>query len=97
MDLQLADKLALVSGSTKGIGLAIATGLAREDANVIINGRSEDSVDGAFAKIRETVPDAKLGSFAGDLSDALVVEKLAKQFPAVDMAMLTRLKAIGFG
>ncbi len=85
MDLQLADKLALVSGSTKGIGLAIATGLAREGVNVIINGRSEESVDGAFAKIRETVPDAKLGGFAGDLSDALVVDKLMKQFPAVDI------------
>jgi NAD(P)-dependent dehydrogenase (short-subunit alcohol dehydrogenase family) len=85
MDLRLADKLALVSGSTKGIGLAIATGLAREGVNVIINGRSEESVDGAFAKIRETVPDAKLGSFAGDLSDALVVDKLVNNFPAVDI------------
>jgi NAD(P)-dependent dehydrogenase (short-subunit alcohol dehydrogenase family) len=85
MDLQLTDKLALVSGSTKGIGLAIATGLAREGANVIISGRSEESVDVAFAKIRETVPNAKLGSFAGDLSDALVVDKLVKQFPTVDI------------
>ena len=40
MDLKLTDKLALVSGSTKGIGLAIATGLAREGAKVIINGRT---------------------------------------------------------
>ncbi len=39
MDLKLSDKLALVSGSTKGIGLAIATGLAREGARVIVNGR----------------------------------------------------------
>jgi NAD(P)-dependent dehydrogenase (short-subunit alcohol dehydrogenase family) len=85
MDLQLADKLALVSGSTKGIGLAIATGLAREGANVIVNGRSEESVDGAFAKIRETVPAAKLGRFAGDLSDATVVKKLVNNFPAVDI------------
>ena len=85
MDLQLTDKLALVSGSTKGIGLAIATGLAREGANVIVNGRSEESVDGAFAKIRETVPAAKLGGFAGDLSDATVVEKLVNNFPAVDI------------
>jgi NAD(P)-dependent dehydrogenase (short-subunit alcohol dehydrogenase family) len=85
MDLQLTDKLALVSGSTKGIGLAIATGLAREGANVIINGRSEESIDAALAKIRETLPNAKLGGFAGDLSDAAVVEKLVKQFPAVDI------------
>ncbi|MEI9960722.1 MAG: hypothetical protein WDM76_06215 [Limisphaerales bacterium] len=54
MDLQLTDKLALVSGSTKGIGLAIATGLAREGARVIVNGAhgkiSFRSVRGKFAK-----------------------------------------------
>ena len=60
MDLQLTDKLALVSGSTKGIGLAIATGLAREGARVIINGRTEKSVSAALAKIRAAVPAAKL-------------------------------------
>jgi NAD(P)-dependent dehydrogenase (short-subunit alcohol dehydrogenase family) len=85
MDLQLTDKLALVSGSTKGIGLAIATGLAREGANVIINGRSEESIDAALAKIRETLPGAKLGGFAGDLANATVVEKLVNDFPAVDI------------
>jgi NAD(P)-dependent dehydrogenase (short-subunit alcohol dehydrogenase family) len=85
MDLQLADKLALVSGSTKGIGLAIATGLAREGANVIINGRSEESIDAALAKIRETLPNAKLGGFAGDFANVTVVEKLVNDFPAVDI------------
>ncbi|MEJ0089063.1 MAG: SDR family oxidoreductase [Limisphaerales bacterium] len=85
MDLQLTDKLALVSGSTKGIGLAIATGLAREGANVIINGRSEESIDTALAKVREILPNAKLGGFAGDLADATVVEKLVNNFPAVDI------------
>ncbi len=85
MDLQLADKLALVSGSTKGIGLAIATGLAREGAKVIVNGRSESSVSTALGKINQAVPRAKLTGFAGDLSDAPVVEKLTKQFPNVDI------------
>lgn len=85
MDLQLADKVALVSGSTKGIGLAIVTGLAREGANVIVNGRSEQSIDVAFAKIRQTVPNAKLGAFAGDLADATIVERLVNNFPAVDI------------
>ncbi len=60
MDLQLTDKLALVSGSTKGIGLAIATGLAREGATVIVNGRTGKSVADALAKISGTVPAAKL-------------------------------------
>ena len=86
MDLQLTDKLALVSGSTKGIGLAIATGLAREGAKVIINGRTEKSVVDAQLKIHNAVPGAKLlESFAGDLSDAAVVEKLVKRFPSVDI------------
>lgn len=85
MDLQLAGKLALVSGSTKGIGLAIAAGLAREGAKAIINGRTEKSVSAALAKIRQAVPEAKLESFVGDLSDAAATEKLIKQFPAVDI------------
>jgi NAD(P)-dependent dehydrogenase (short-subunit alcohol dehydrogenase family) len=85
MDLKLADKLAVVSGSTKGIGLAIATGLAREGAKVIVNGRSEKSVSDALAKIRQTIPNAKLESFAGDLSDADTTAALIKRFPAVDI------------
>jgi len=85
MDLQLSDKVALVSGSTKGIGLAIATGLAREGARVIVNGRSDESVNEALAKIRQAVPDAKLQSFAGDLSSAAGVDQLVSQFPAVDI------------
>src|SRR3984957_20039447 len=85
MDLQLTNKLALVSGSTKGIGLAIATGLAREGARVIINGREQKGVAAALDKIRDAVNAAKLESFAGDLSDAKVAEKLAKQFPDVEI------------
>ena len=85
MDLQLADKLALVSGSTKGIGLAIATGLAREGATVIINGRSDSSVAGAFAKISQAVPAAKLMRFTGDLASAAGVEKLTAELPVVDI------------
>jgi len=85
MNLQLTDKLALVSGSTKGIGFAIATGLAREGAKVIVNGRSAKSVDEALAKIRQTIPSAKLEGFAGDLADAAVVGRMEKEFPAVDI------------
>ncbi|HTV40279.1 MAG TPA: SDR family oxidoreductase [Candidatus Sulfotelmatobacter sp.] len=85
MDLQLTNKLALVSGSTKGIGLAIATGLAREGARVIINGRADKSVSEATANIRKAVPNAKLETFAGDLSNAAVAEKLAGQFPDVEI------------
>ena len=85
MDLQLTNKLALVSGSSKGIGFAIASGLAREGARVIINGRTDKSVSEAEAKIRKSVPNAKLEPFPGDLSNATNAEKLTKQFPDVEI------------
>jgi len=85
MNLQLTDKLALVSGSTKGIGLAIATGLAREGARVIINGRTQASVETALSKINQAIEAPKLEAFAGDLSDAGVVASLVNRFPAVDI------------
>ncbi|HLZ53255.1 MAG TPA: SDR family oxidoreductase [Verrucomicrobiae bacterium] len=86
MDLKLSDKLALVTGSTKGIGLAIATGLAREGATVIVNGRTEKSVINAQIKINKAVQDAKvLEGHAGDLSDKDTADELVKRFPAVDI------------
>jgi NAD(P)-dependent dehydrogenase (short-subunit alcohol dehydrogenase family) len=85
MDLQLTDKLALITGSTKGIGLAIAEGLAREGARVIVNGRTEKSVADALAEIRKRVPGAKAEGFAGDLSQAEVANNLVGRFPAVDI------------
>ena len=60
-------------------------GLAREGARVIINGRTEKSVSEAVGKIRQAVPGAKLESFAGDLADAIVSEKLTRQFPDVEV------------
>src|SRR6266851_64179 len=85
MNLELTDKTALVSGSTKGIGFAIATGLAREGARVIVNGRSEKAVAEAKEQIERTVPDAKIESFAGDLSTAEATETLLQRFPLVDI------------
>lgn len=85
MNLQLTNKTALVSGSTKGIGFAIASGLAREGARVIVNGRSEKAVAEARAQILQTLPDAGIESFAGDLSTAAATEKLLQRFPLVDI------------
>jgi len=85
MNLKLTDKTALVSGSTKGIGFAIATGLARESARVIVNGRSEKGVAEAKAQIRQAVPDAKIEGFAGDLSTAGATATLLQRFPVVDI------------
>ena len=85
MNLKLTDKTALVSGSTKGIGFAIATGLAHEGARVIVNGRSEKSVAEAKGQIEQAVPDARIESFAGDLSKAAAAETLLQRFPLVDI------------
>lgn len=85
MNLQIADSLALVSASSKGIGLAIARVLAAEGARVIINGRTEASVDEAVQRILQDVPEAKLEKFPGDLSNADVANRLAEKFPQVDI------------
>src|SRR5438034_6355843 len=85
MNLKLTDKTALVSASTKGIGFAIATGLASEGASVIVNGRSEKAVAEAKAQIKQTVPDARIETFAGDLSAAAVAKTLVQGFPLVDI------------
>jgi NAD(P)-dependent dehydrogenase (short-subunit alcohol dehydrogenase family) len=84
MDLQLAGKKALVSGSTAGIGLAIATLLAKEGAEVVINGRSERSVQQAIEDIQRATGKTVAG-FAGDLTQADVAEKLAATHPEVDV------------
>jgi NAD(P)-dependent dehydrogenase (short-subunit alcohol dehydrogenase family) len=85
MDLQLRDKLALVSGSTAGIGFAIANGLAREGARVIVNGRTNDRVNAAINRIRSDNPDAKLEEIAVDLGGAAGVEEAVRRFPEVDV------------
>ena len=84
MDLSLDGKLALISGSTAGIGLAIATALAHEGARVIINGRSQASVDDVVARLRSTARGDVQG-FAGDLGKAEAAEELARRYPNVEI------------
>lgn len=84
MNLQLTDKLALVTGSTAGIGRAICEALLREGARVIVNGRSQASVDEAVARLR-TDFGAHVLSFAGDLSTAAAAEELTTRFPDVEI------------
>jgi NAD(P)-dependent dehydrogenase (short-subunit alcohol dehydrogenase family) len=84
MNLALDGKLALISGSTAGIGLAIATTLAHEGARVIINGRHQASVDDAVARLRSTAR-GEVQGFAGDLAKAEVAEELARRHPNVEI------------
>ena len=85
MDLQLEGKTALVSGSTLGIGFAIASTLAREGATVIVNGRTRERVDQAIARITKDNPGAQLSGAAGDIATAAGAEAVAKQYPNVDI------------
>jgi NAD(P)-dependent dehydrogenase (short-subunit alcohol dehydrogenase family) len=70
MDLQLRGKRAIVTGSTAGIGLAIAIDLAREGATVVVNGRTQGRVDAALAQIRGEVREARVEGVAADLGSA---------------------------
>ncbi|HHP7245284.1 MAG TPA: SDR family NAD(P)-dependent oxidoreductase [Elainellaceae cyanobacterium] len=85
MDLQLAGKTALVSGSTAGIGYAIATRLATEGASVIINGRTQERVDEAIAQIQSDGISGKLMGIAADLSTADGVKQVVQHYPQVDI------------
>ena len=85
MDLGLKDRRALVSGSTAGIGLAIALELAREGAEVIVNGRTQARVEQALASIQAEVPRARLLGFAADLGSAQGVAQLVGQFSEIDV------------
>ena len=84
MDLQLKDKLAVVTGSTAGIGYAIAEALAREGARVVVNGRTQAAVSEAVTKIGE----GALG-FAGDLSSAEQAAALQQQAASVGETVTT--------
>ena len=85
MDLDLTGKLALVTGSTRGIGLATALGLARMGATVVVNGRTEAAVKEAVAKIKHAVAAAKIESAPLDLGTADGCIALSQRFPVVDI------------
>lgn len=85
MDLQLTGKLALVSGSTAGIGFSIAQALAREGARVIVNGRTEAAVERAVAQLRAASGPTAAEGFAGDLSTSEAAEDLVRRFPDVEI------------
>ena len=83
MDLKLHDKLALVTGSTAGIGRAIADALLREGARVILNGRSESAVREVAAELANV--GGTVLTFAGDLGTAQAADEVARRFPDVEI------------
>ena len=85
MDLGIKSKRAIVTGSTAGIGLAIATSLAREGANVVINGRSQSRVDEAIRQLKKDVPDAQATGVVCDMGTAVGAEALIKAVPDADI------------
>ena len=84
MDLKLKGKRALVTGSTAGIGAAIAAGLAREGARVIVTGRSSGGVEKAVRELKAESGGDLVG-FSGDLGTAAAVEDLVRGHPDVDI------------
>ena len=85
MDLQLTNKKALVSGSTAGIGLAIASLLAEEGAAVVVSGRLQERVDAAIKSIRQAVKNADISGVVADLGTIKGVELLTSKVGSVDI------------
>lgn len=85
MDLQLVGKTALVTGSTAGIGFAIAHSLANEGAHVYLNGRTQQGVDAALAAIRSQVETAQLDGIVADFSIPGSADVTIRELPTVDI------------
>ena len=85
MRIDLGGRRAVVSGSTGGIGLAIACGLAAAGAQVVVNGRGEGRVQTAVDAVRQAVPGAAVEGVAADLATAAGAEALIRQAPAADI------------
>lgn len=85
MQIDLTGRSALVTGSTQGIGLAIARGLAGAGAKVGINGRSEKSVSAAIDQLHSRLPDAELVAVPADVSGEEGAAQVARLLPDIDV------------
>src|SRR5947209_7416050 len=85
MDLQLTGKIAFVSGSTAGIGYAIAERLGKEGADIVINGRTEERVRIALAQIKKEVREVDVRGIAADLGTAAGCAEVVRQLPQVNI------------
>ena len=87
MDVDLHGLTALVSGSTQGIGYAIAAGLASAGADVVVNGREPARTEEAAARLRSDVPGAEVLALAADLATAEGAEILHDRVPELDVVV----------
>lgn len=85
MNIDLSQKTALVTGSTKGIGFAIARGLAASGATVVLNGRAQADVDASVARLLAELPKADVRGVAVDLATAEGCRKLQEAEPRIDV------------
>ncbi len=85
MDLQLTNRKALVTGSTGGIGFAIAQGLAAEGARVVLTGRTQANVDAASARLRAAQPNAQVDGVAADCATLVGAETVFAHVTDVDI------------
>ena len=85
MHIDLTGKTAIVTGSTGGIGFAIAKGLADSGASVVINGRQQEAVDHSISQLREQVADADVRGVAADLGTAEGCDAMLAAEPRADI------------
>lgn len=85
MDLNLKSKTAFISGSTQGIGFAVARQLVEEGAGVIINGRTQQKIDTAVATLQKEYPNGDISGIVADFSKADEVEGLLTSLPHIDI------------
>ena len=85
MDLKLTGKIALITGSTAGIGFAIANSLASEGAHVYVNGRTQERVDAAIAAVRSHAGAAQVDGIVADFSGSAGAEAVIAKLPVVDV------------
>jgi NAD(P)-dependent dehydrogenase (short-subunit alcohol dehydrogenase family) len=85
MDLKIKGKIAFVSGSTAGIGFAIAQRLLNEGVQVVVNGRTKESVDNAVKALRSSGDNLQVSGIAADFSKAADVDRLLSQLPNIDI------------
>ena len=85
MDLQIKNKIALVTGSTQGIGFATARKLLKEGVKVIINGRNKNNLDTAIANIKSEIPSADISGIVANLENKEGCDYLISQVPHIDI------------